>query len=86
MNVVVPLLSLLRFEFTSLWRKSVARDLIQAVAQLHTKRIVHGGEYMLFVCSRLQHADTFLRSPPGELRDCLPRACRPECGQRHARP
>jgi serine/threonine protein kinase len=45
MNVVVPLLSLLRFEFTPLWRKSVARDLTQAVAQLHTKRIVHGGEY-----------------------------------------
>ena len=73
MDVVVPLLSLLYNDSTPLWRKSVARDLTQAVAQLHTKRIVHGGEYMLFA-SHLQRANIFFRSSPGERRDCLPRA------------
>lgn len=50
-EVVVPLLPTLRFKPTPLWRKSVARNLAQALAQLHTKKIVHVGMYV--VCPQL---------------------------------
>ncbi|KAL1757694.1 kinase-like domain-containing protein [Schizophyllum commune] len=41
-DVVVPLLSLNPFKRSSVWRKSAAYGLAQAVAQLHDAGIVHG--------------------------------------------
>ncbi len=42
-EVVVPILPLLFFQYTPRWRKCIAHGLVQGVAQLHSKRIVHGG-------------------------------------------
>jgi len=42
-DVVVPILPLLSFRYTPRWRKCIAHGLAQGVAQLHSKKIVHGG-------------------------------------------
>lgn len=76
-DVVVPILPLLFSKRTPRWRKCIAHGLAQAVAQLHSKRIVHGGAYA--VCAQVVErcADLFSRSPPRECWACLPTAWRP---------
>jgi serine/threonine protein kinase len=82
-EVLIPFLPTLGSKPTPLWRKCAARNLAEALAQLHSKNIVHGGMYAAVVDHR---AHTISRSPPGERRTCLPTDFRPGSIRRHSRP
>ena len=78
-DVVVPILQLLTLKHTPRWRKRMAHGLAQAVAQLHSKKIVHGGVSLLLTHKQLNGSPdiVFFRSPSRECRSCLPTARRP---------